>query len=103
MPRKHTHRVRERPGYKRELLGARGPGRHPRRAARLLEEVVSRPAAAARDVALVVGHGREDAELCVEVAAHRHDGGDVAAAVAVVGCRPDSDDGLFGEVVLKRG
>lgn len=54
-------------------------------------------------MALVVGHGREDAELCVEVAAHRHDGGDVAAAVAVVGCRPNSDDGLFGEVVLKKG
>jgi hypothetical protein len=52
-------------------------------------------------MALVVGHGREDGEFGVgAVAGDRHDGGDVAAAVAVVGGGPDCDDRLFGEVEL---
>lgn len=68
-----------------------------------LEEVIAGAAAAAGDVALVVGDGREDGKLGVEVAAaDRHDGGDVAAAVAVVGRGPDGDDGFLGEVELKK-
>lgn len=70
---------------------------------RPLEEIITSAAAAAGDVALVVGDGREDGELGVEVAAaDRHDGGDVAAAVAVVGGGPDGDDGFLGEVELWR-
>jgi hypothetical protein len=58
-------------------------------------------------VALVVGDGREDGEFCVKLsgggiagAGDGHDGRDVAAAVAVVGRRPDCDDGFGGEVEL---
>lgn len=49
---------------------------------------------------LIVWHGGEDAELCVLVAVHRHDGCYVTATITVVGCRPYGYDRLFGEVEL---
>jgi hypothetical protein len=49
-----------------------------------LEEVVARASTACWDVSLVVGDRREDAELWTEVLVYGHDGGDVAASVAVV-------------------
>ena len=71
------------------------------------KEIIPRAAPSAGDVALVVGHGREDGEAGAGVEAavgrgggHRHDGGHVAAAVAVVGGGPDGDDGFGGEVEL---
>lgn len=65
-----------------------------------LEEVVARPPTPCGNVPLVIGHGREDAKLGIEIRVHRHDGRHVAAAVAVVGGRPDRDDGFLGEMEL---
>jgi hypothetical protein len=48
----------------------------------------------------VVRHSTEDLELLLEVLAKVHDGSDVSAAVAVIGCGPDGDDVLVFEVVL---
>lgn len=52
---------------------------------RSLQEIVARPPSTRRHVSLVVRHRREDAEFRVEVFVYRHDGGDVAASIAVVG------------------
>ena len=52
-------------------------------------------------MALVVGHGREDLELGLEVAVDAHDGRHVAAAVAVVRRGPDGDDRVLREVILE--
>lgn len=49
---------------------------------------------------MVICDGGEDAELGVQVFIHGHDRGNVAAAVAVVGGRPNCHDGFLGEVVL---
>jgi hypothetical protein len=68
-----------------------------------LQKVIAGTATAGGDRALVLGDGAEDAEFGVEVFANVHDGGYVAAAVAVVGSGPDGHDGLLGEVVLGRG
>lgn len=65
-----------------------------------LKEVVASATAVARGMALVVGDGGEDAELGAMVTVNSHDGGHVAAAVAVVGGGPDSDDGFFGKMIL---
>lgn len=54
-------------------------------------------------MSLVVRHGRKDAKLGVHVLVDRHDGRHVAAPVAVVGRRPDGDDGFFGEMELPGG
>lgn len=48
----------------------------------------------------MIGNGREDLEFGLEVFAKVHDRGDIAAAVAVVWSRPDSDHVLVFEVVL---
>lgn len=45
-------------------------------------------------------NGREYGKLWVQVLSEVHDGGDVAAAVAVIGSAPDRDDGLVFEVPL---
>lgn len=66
-----------------------------------LQEIIRWSPTAGGNVALVVGHGREDAEFRVEVVVHGHDGRDIAAAVTVVGRGPDGDDRLFWEVVLQ--
>ena len=50
---------------------------------------------------IVIWDGGEDLEGGLEVLVDLHDGGDVAAAVAVVGRGPDGDDILLGEVVLE--
>lgn len=68
-----------------------------------LQKVIAGTATAGGDRALILGDGAEDAEFGVEVFADVHDGGYVAAAVAVVGSGPDGHDGLLGEVVLGRG
>jgi len=65
-----------------------------------LKEILGAPPGGRRDSALVVGHGREDREAWVQVLAEVHDGGDVAAAVAVVGSAPYCDDGFIFEVPL---
>ena len=46
------------------------------------------------------GNGGEDCEFWFEVFVEVHDGGDVAAAVAVVGGAPDGDDGFVFKVPL---
>lgn len=48
----------------------------------------------------MIRHGAEDFEIRVQVLAQCHDAGDVAAAVAVVGRRPDGHDVLVLEVVF---
>lgn len=65
-----------------------------------LKEVVARTASIGRDMSLVVWHGREDAELRVQVFVNRHNGRDVAASVAVVWCRPNSYNGAIVKVIL---
>jgi hypothetical protein len=65
-----------------------------------LEEVLAAAAAAGGHRAPMIGHGGEDLELGLEVFAQIHNGGDVAAAVAVVGCGPDRHDVLVFEVVF---
>lgn len=65
-----------------------------------LQKVLSPAASASGDGAAVVGDGAEDLEFLLEVLAEVHDGGDVAAAIAVVGCGPDGDDVFVFEVVL---
>ena len=67
-----------------------------------LEEIVVATASGSGHSALVVGHGGEDVEAGLEVLAEVHDGGDVAAAVAVVGGTPHGDDGFILEVPLSR-
>lgn len=49
---------------------------------------------------LVIGHGREDTELGVQVRVDRHDRSHITTPVAVVGRRPDGHDGFLREVVL---
>ena len=51
-------------------------------------------------MAELVGHGRKNAELGLEVVIDRHDRRHITAPVAVVGRRPDGDDGLVREVEL---
>jgi hypothetical protein len=68
--------------------------------ARHLQEVLAGTPSARRHSTPVIRHGAEDFEVRLEIFAERHDGGDVAAAVAVVGRRPDGDDFLRLEVVL---
>ena len=45
--------------------------------------------------------GGENGEFGNEVFADVHDGGDVSAAVTVVGCRPDGNDRFILEVELQ--
>src|SRR3569833_441072 len=66
-----------------------------------LQEVVARPAAVAGHMAVLVAHGREDAELGIEIFVDRHDRSNVAAPITVVWCRPDSDHGLLSEMELR--
>lgn len=53
-------------------------------------------------MSLVVRHGREDAEFGVQVVVDSHDGRYVTAPVAVVGGRPDGNDGFLRKVKLQR-
>ena len=66
-----------------------------------LQEILPSSTASSRYCTAMIGHGTEDLELLLEVFAEVHDGSDVPAAVAVVGCRPYRDDVLVFEVVLK--
>ena len=50
-----------------------------------LQEVLARASPACWDRTPVIGHSAEYLKVWLEVLAERHDGGDVAAAVAVVG------------------
>ena len=65
-----------------------------------LQEILRPSSRSHRHSALVVRNGAEDGEAGVEVFAEVHDGGDVAAAVAVVWGGPDSDDGFVVKVPL---
>lgn len=65
-----------------------------------LQEVLARSASTGWYGASVVGYGGEDGKVRVQVFAERHDRRDVAAAVTVVGCRPDGDYVLVLEMVL---
>lgn len=67
---------------------------------RRLKEVLGAPPSSGRNGALVVGHGGEDREAGVEVFAEVHDGGDVTAAVAVIGGAPYRNDRFVFEVPL---
>lgn len=51
-------------------------------------------------MAIFFGNGGEYGEFGIQVLSKVHDGGDVAAAVAVVGSTPDGDDGLVFKVPL---
>ena len=46
------------------------------------------------------GNGGEYGKLWFQILVKVHDGGDIAAAVAVVGGAPDGDDGLVFKVPL---
>ena len=50
-----------------------------------LQEVLASASPASRDCTPVIGHRAENLKVWLEVFAERHDRGDVAAAVAVVG------------------
>ena len=65
-----------------------------------LQEILSSPLPSGGDSSSMIGHGAENLEVRLQILSKGHDGGDVAAAVAVVGCRPDGDDFLRLEVVL---
>ena len=52
----------------------------------ILQEVLARASPACWNCTPVVGHRAENLEVWLQILAERHDGGDVAAAVAVVGC-----------------
>ena len=65
-----------------------------------LEEVVVAAAGSSGHSALIVGHGGEDVEAGLEVFAEVHDGGDVTAAVAVIGGAPHGDNGFILEMPL---
>lgn len=65
-----------------------------------LQEVFRAAIRRRRDVTVSFGNGGEDCEFRLEVLSEVHDGGDVAAAVAVVGCAPDGDDGLVFKMPL---
>lgn len=65
-----------------------------------LKEVVARSPATCGNVTLIIGHGREDAELGIQVCVDSHDGRHIAASVAVVGGRPDGHDGFLWEMEL---
>ena len=66
----------------------------------LLKKVVVTATSAGRHGAHVVGHGRKDVELGLQILAQLHDGGDIAAAVAVVGGAPHGGHGLVLEMPL---
>lgn len=65
-----------------------------------LQEVFSRTSPARRYRTAMVRHSAEDLEIRLEIFAERHDARNVAAAVAVIRCRPDCDDVLGGEVIF---
>ena len=51
-------------------------------------------------MSIALGYGGEDGEFGIEIFVEIHDGGDVAAPVAVVGRAPDGDDGFVFEMPL---
>ena len=65
-----------------------------------LKEILGAPTSSCRNSTLVIRYRREDREARVEVFTEVHDGGYIAAAVAVVGRTPDRDDGFVFEVPL---
>ena len=67
----------------------------------LLQEIFRAAIGRRWNVAVPLGNGRENGELRLQVRSKVHDGGDVAAAVAVIGSAPDGDDGLVFEVPLR--
>lgn len=66
-----------------------------------LEEILGAPPSGRGDSTLVVGHGGEDREVWVEVLAEVHNGGDVAAAVTVIGSAPYCNHRFVFEVPLR--
>jgi hypothetical protein len=72
-----------------------------RRVSQRLQKVFAAAASAGRDGSAVVWDGAEYLEFLLQVFAEVHDGGDVAATVAVVGGGPDSHDVFVLEVVLR--
>jgi hypothetical protein len=71
-----------------------------RRVSQILQKVFAAAASAGGDGSAVVWDGAEYLEFLLQVFAEVHDGGDVAAAIAVVGGGPDSHDVFVLEVVL---
>jgi hypothetical protein len=65
-----------------------------------LQEVLAGASSTRRHRAPVIRHSAEDLEVRLQVLAERHDRRHVAAAVAVVGRRPDGDNFLRLEVVF---
>ena len=65
-----------------------------------LQEVLAAASTARGDGTLMIGDSGEDLELWFQVLAKVHNGGDVAASVTVIGCRPDGYHVLVFEVVL---
>ena len=49
----------------------------------------------------MIRHSAKYLEIGLEILAQVHDGSDIATAVTVIRCRPDSDDVLVFEVILK--
>ena len=52
---------------------------------------------------LSLRNGRKYVKFWFQVLSEVHDGGDIAAAVAVIGSAPDGDDGLVFKVPLHAG
>ena len=67
----------------------------------LLQEIFGAAIGRRWNVTVSLGNGRENGELWLQVRSKVHDGGDVAAAVAVIGGAPDGDDGLVFKVPLR--
>lgn len=65
-----------------------------------LQKVIASSPTSRGHSTLVLRDGAEDTEFRLETFANVHDGRDIAAAVAVVGRRPDGDDGFLSEMVL---
>ncbi len=66
-----------------------------------LQEVLGSATSGCGNGTLIVGNGREDSELRIDVLIHIHDGRDVTAAIAVIRCRPNRNDILSLEVILE--
>lgn len=65
-----------------------------------LQEVFRAAIRRRRNVTISFGNGGEYGEFRFEILSEVHDGGDVAAAVAVIGGAPDGDDGLVFKMPL---
>lgn len=65
-----------------------------------LQEILSSPLPSGGDSSSMIGHGAENLEVRLQILSKGHDGGDVAASVAIVGRGPDCYYVLRGKMVF---